>query len=77
MIKVNIVYIKKEYFETHIDYVEILDKNNIKKALSRKYIYIPSAYKNNAILIPLRTILPDSNYKIDIYYLLNRNLVLG
>lgn len=56
--KVNMVFIKQEYFKDHKDFVEMLDPNDQEKQSRRRYIFFEMQYKGNTILAPLRTNIP-------------------
>ncbi len=48
------VYIRKEYFEQHPDYVKMLDEGNPDKQSHRTHIFINFEYNENNFYIPLR-----------------------
>ncbi|WP_221367048.1 hypothetical protein [Clostridium perfringens] len=53
------IFVKEEYFIENNDFVEMLDNNDLKKQTQRKYIYLNFKYKDNTLLVPLRTEMPN------------------
>lgn len=61
MVNINFkcVFIKESYFQQNTHFVEMLDPNSIEDQTKRKYIFLNFKYKNNTLLVPLRTEMPD------------------
>jgi len=53
------VFIKKKYFKDNRSFIEMLDPYNKSKQSRRNYIFLEFKYKDNILLIPLRTEIPD------------------
>lgn len=57
--KFKCVFIIKEYFKNNKHFVEMLDPDNLIKQSNRKYIFLEFKYKENNLLVPLRSEMPD------------------
>lgn len=57
--KFKCVFIIKEYFKNNKHFVEMLDPDNLTKQSNRKYIFLEFKYKENNLLIPLRSEMPN------------------
>ena len=57
-------FIRKEYFEVHDSFVEMMDPNNRVKQTERQYLFVKVKYKDNNILVPLRKELPNLKAKM-------------
>lgn len=57
--KFKCVFIVKEYFKNNKHFVEMLDSDNLIKQSNRKYIFLEFKYKENNLLVPLRSEMPD------------------
>lgn len=53
----TIIYVKldKQYFTDNSHFMEMLDPNNSEKQKKRMYLFLSVVYKNNTLLVPLRT----------------------
>lgn len=59
-IKWNIVFIKDKYFKQNKHLEEVLDPYDIVKQTQRQYVFLKIQYKDNNILVPLRSELPSN-----------------
>lgn len=57
--KFKCVFIIKKYFKNNKHFVEMLDPYNLTKQSNRKYIFLEFKYKENNLLVPLRSEMPD------------------
>jgi hypothetical protein len=55
------VLIKKKYFIEKSHFVKMLDPDEVDKQVNRNYLFIEVKFKNNRLLIPLRTNLGNPN----------------
>lgn len=53
--------IKQQYFINNSHYIKMLDEGDVDKQGRRNYLFIEVKYKNNRILVPLRTKLGEAN----------------
>lgn len=60
----SFVFIKKEYFIRHSNFIEMLDPNDHEKQSKRQYVFLRMQYKENTILLPLRSKLPELRGKV-------------
>ncbi|MCT4618381.1 MAG: hypothetical protein N4A62_03220 [Marinisporobacter sp.] len=67
-IKCNFVFIKEEYFKQNRQLDEMLDPYDIGKQIQRQYVFLKIQYKDNNILVPLRSELPFNKKIGDIGY---------
>ncbi|TCK98773.1 hypothetical protein EDC19_1208 [Natranaerovirga hydrolytica] len=51
----NVVFVKEGYFRNNKNFIEMLDHNKPQKQSRRHYVFLQVQYKNNNILIPLRS----------------------
>ena len=57
--KFSCIFVKEKYFIKNSHFVEMLDSNDLKKQTQRKYIYLNFKYKDNTLLVPLRSEMPN------------------
>ena len=55
------VLIKEEYFKDNSDFIKMLDEGEVDKQGRRNYIFIELKFKDNRLLVPLRTKLGSPN----------------
>lgn len=67
-IQCKVVFVKEEYFNKNSILEEMLDPNDIVKQTKRQYLFLEIQYKDNNILIPLRSNLPSDRSIGDIGY---------
>lgn len=64
----KIVFLTQDYFRDNVNYEEMLDHLNTTKQSKRQYLFVEIKYKDNNILIPLRSHLPKNKHIGDIGY---------
>ncbi|WP_066715705.1 type III toxin-antitoxin system TenpIN family toxin [Clostridium sp. Marseille-P299] len=60
----DVVFIKEQFFMMNENLEEMLDPRDIVKQTLRQYLFLNVKYRDNNILIPLRSDIPKNNLKI-------------